>query len=165
MRTRSIPETETTATETTPSPDPPAPDAAAAVEAARSGSSTERVRRHRERKRQEAVTDFTDEDAAQTGTAIQVAWSLAVVPFTGGRIRDLREPEVEQLGRAFAPLVKKYLPMLADWQYEITAGVVLLHVIKECYVPPVVEGPPRQREGAAGPTPLVDPQDGSGPGV
>jgi hypothetical protein len=107
----------------------------------RKAATRERVRRFRERQKAEAVeTDkraawiATPEDVRETAVMFDFLWTLAVVPAGKGRIRPLREPEAMRAGSVFAPLVKKYLPMVADWQLEVSAALFLVALVKECRV-------------------------------
>jgi len=107
------------------------------------GSSTERVRRYRERKKAAAASEETgdvltvdDDEIAESAAMASALWDLMLVPAAGGRLKPLTEPQEQRLGKAFAPLVKRYLPLLGRWQYEIAAGLALGAVIKEAWRKP-----------------------------
>ena len=125
------------------SPGPLTEDSGAAAERLRGEgapkSPTERSREFRARKKAEATTQATlptPKEIAETATAVAVVWSIAIVPLTGGRLRDLDDAQTQRLGEAFAPLVKKYVPLLSAWSLEITGAFVLANVVRECYVKP-----------------------------
>ena len=131
-----------------PKPSAPAADPDKAAERIRekNQSSTERVRAYRRRQKGETAEPkkppaepvpitITEADVQEAAVASGIVWELAIVPFSKGRVRSLDEPQTKRLGQAMAPLIKKYLPMLAAWQYEIAAGLCIVSLVKECWVP------------------------------
>lgn len=109
-----------------------------------SAPSPQAIRQREYRKRKKAEREAPPEnpyaveesDITATATAAAIVWQAAVVPFSKGRIRNLDADQEHRLGVALAPLVKKYLPLLDKWQIEVTAALVVIGVVRECYVPP-----------------------------
>lgn len=103
-------------------------------------SSTERVRAYRKRQKGEsakaAPEPLTEGDFADAAGLCETIWELAVVPFSGGRIRNVTGDQAERLGKVTAPLIAKYVPLLGDWQAEFRAAMVFGVIIRECYVAP-----------------------------
>jgi hypothetical protein len=130
-------------------PEPPAaevkPSVAAAVERMEAGpdkpmSNAERQKAYRERhkkggsKSAEAVQviEVDDGDIQVAAEVGGVLWDI-VGPFA--RLRSLDESQRLRLGRALAPLIKKYLPLLADWQYEAAALLCVMALARETRIP------------------------------
>lgn len=101
-----------------------------------SRSSTDRVRAYRERKKQKesGEAEITEAEVAAAAGTWGLIWEFAVVPLANGRLRPLNEDQAERLGRVSVPLVRKYAPLLGDWQAEVTAVAVLGVVIKETWI-------------------------------
>jgi hypothetical protein len=99
-------------------------------------SSTDRVRAYRERKKQKetAEAEITDAEVSAAAGMWGLVWDMAIVPLAGGRLRPLNEDQAERLGRVSVPLIRKYAPLLGDWQAEITAAAVLGVVIRESWI-------------------------------
>lgn len=98
-------------------------------------SAAERMREHRARKKAESEPKpvvWDEGDEAVAGTLFATVWDIAA-PFT--RSRPLTDGQTQRIGKAGAPLVAKYLPLLADWQYEAAFGLTLLAIIKETRIP------------------------------
>ena len=113
----------------------------------------ERVRRFRQREKdKEAAAEAkpslvaTPEDERETAIMFDFLWGLAVVPAAKGRLRMLNEAQALRGGKVLAPLVKKYLPMIADWQLEVSALLFVASVVKECHV----EVPKDENAGTGG---------------
>jgi hypothetical protein len=115
---------------------------------ARPATSTERVREYRKRKKEEGAKPEPISEAEVQNAASMAAtiWDIAVVPLAGGRLRRLDNEQAERLGRVTAPLVRKYLPLLGNWQEEVLAAMVVGAIVRECYVPPKPKPKPKQAE-------------------
>lgn len=105
----------------------------------------ERTRAHRQRKREQEEAsepgNFTEDEAHANGLMLSVVWDTAVVPLTKGKLRALDSVQAERLGKAFTPVIRKYLPLAQEWQYEIGAAIALVSVIQECrQTAPVSDG-------------------------
>lgn len=66
------------------------------------------------------------EMAAGLGATV---WDI-IAPIV--RVKPLDEAQTERLGRALAPLMRKYMPLLADWQYEAAAVLCIFALAREC---------------------------------
>jgi hypothetical protein len=99
---------------------------------ARPATSTERVREYRKRKKEEGAKPEPISEAEVQNAASMAAtiWDIAVVPLAGGRLRRLDNEQAERLGRVTAPLVRKYLPLLGNWQEEVLAVFVGAEVLR-----------------------------------
>ena len=116
-------------------------------------TSTERVREYRKRKAAEAAPaaplEITDADVREAGALFSFVWDVAVVPFTTDtspkaleaapgkglpRLRSLDESQVDRAGRVYAPLVKKWAPLLGAWMPEALALLCTLSLVKECRI-------------------------------
>lgn len=95
-----------------------------------------RQKQEREREREQAAAKVVTITVPEMTTAMAASWDLALVPLSGKRLKSLSEPQARRLGEAFAPLAQKYFPLFASWQLEVSALLVLVNVIRECYVPP-----------------------------
>jgi hypothetical protein len=123
---------------------PNPPSVAAAVERleakapAEPKSNAERQRDFRARKKGAAeksaplVIVVDEGDVAVAAEIGGVLWDM-IGPFA--RCRPLDEPQKLRLGRALAPLIKKYLPLLADWQYEGAALLCVMALARETHIP------------------------------
>lgn len=119
-------------------------------------TAAERQKRYRERlkaekQEAEAAKPLTV-NAAEVAAGMAATWDLALVPLSGKRLKSLNAEQAKRLGEAFAPIAQKYIPIFASWQLEITAGLVLLNVVRECYVKPPkpesVEALPKTEQAA-----------------
>ena len=115
-------------------------------------TNAERQRRWREKKRESAkpaepvvihVTEADVEVAAQLGRTV---WDIAA-PYV--RMRALDDEQSKRLGRALAPLVQKYMPLLGDWQYEAAAVLCVMALAKECALPREIPAEPNEGDDEA----------------
>lgn len=127
-------------------PEEPATDPAAAAaritgaEDSKPATSTDRVRAYRKRQRaaesepeKEPFVYKPDEGTIQaTAVVARVVWDIAA-PFA--RLKQLTDEQAARLGTALDPLVQKYLPLLADWQYELGAVMCVVAVARENAIP------------------------------
>ena len=120
----------------------------------RSGASTERVRKHRARKAAEADSARDAEDlereGVECGAVFAVVYDLALVPIAAGRLGPLNGEQANRAGRALVPLVRKYAPMLGDWQAEIAATLILASIFRENWREPEKEIPLEEVEPIEG---------------
>lgn len=79
------------------------------------------------------VVHVTEGDAQAWGDVGGVIWDI-VGPMA--RVGPLNDEQKLRFGRALAPLGQKYLPMLADWQYEVAAVLCIMALAKETKLPP-----------------------------
>ena len=75
-------------------------------------------------------------DYTPTDVEVKAATLLgATIWKFAGKMLGYREldpvSEAPELGAALAPLVKKYLPLLAEWQYEINAAMVIFALAEQ----------------------------------
>jgi hypothetical protein len=66
-------------------------------------------------------------------------------PFA--KMAPLEDSQRRRVGEALAPLVQKYMPLLANWQYEAAALITISAIIIEArrnYVPPKPPAPPEE---------------------
>lgn len=83
------------------------------------------------------------EEIAGAAALGNVVWNLAAPMF---RHRALTDVEANQLGAALAPVVKRYLPMLGRWQYEVALAVVVFQLAQTTKLPaPELEAFPPDR--------------------
>ena len=72
------------------------------------------------------VSEPEIQEAAYLGSTV---WDLVAVPF--GKLKALNEDQKNRLGNALAPLIKKYMPLLGGWQYEVGAALILVSLVRE----------------------------------
>jgi hypothetical protein len=98
-------------------------------------------------KQKEGVTApivVTEGDIAAAGAFGAVIFDI-IGPFA--KLAPITETQKQRLGGALAPLMQKWMPILADWQYEFNAIMVVSAIVIEArrsYVPP----PPEDIEGS-----------------
>lgn len=109
----------------------------------RAGASTERVRKHREKKRSEQEqaqdAEALEREAAECGAVFAVIYDLALVPMVKGRLGPLDAEQATRAGRALVPLVRKYAPLLGEYQAEVTAVLVLGSIFRSNWREPIQE--------------------------
>lgn len=79
-----------------------------------------------------APIEVDEGDIAAASAIGQTVWDIAGPMF---RMRPLTEDQAGRLGKALAPIVKKYLPLLADWQHEVNLALVVFALARECALP------------------------------
>lgn len=94
----------------------------------------ERQARHRERKRREAedespIITVDESDIAEAAVLGSTVWELAMVPML--KMKPLSDEQSLRLGKSLAPIVKKYMPMLGGWQYEVALALTLVSLVTE----------------------------------
>lgn len=142
---RTTPEDGASGSETTParSADPKSDERAErAARAKERSTSTERVRRYRERKKAQETSETpetTESDVVECAAVFSLIYDLALVPVTGNRLSALSPEQSERAGRVLAPLVKKYAPMLGEFQTEIAAALVIGSILRSNWREPPVE--------------------------
>jgi hypothetical protein len=113
----------------------------AEAEAKAPKTAAERQREWRERKAAKAANaapvsiETTEADAEAAGELGAVLWDV-VGPMMG--CASLDDSQKKRLGTALAPLIKKYMPLLGEWQYEAAAVLCILALARETHVPPKV---------------------------
>lgn len=100
-------------------------------------SSAERTAKYREGKKatpKAEVLDLTvtDGDVEAAAAIGDVLWDM-VGPVA--RCGPLNGEQKTRLGKALAPLIKKYMPLLGDWQHECAAVLCIMALARETHVP------------------------------
>jgi len=78
--------------------------------------------------------EVTEADIQSAIPLARTVWDLVGPMF---RLKPLDDDQAARLGVALAPLVKKYLPLLADWQHEVNFAIVVFALARENAVPKV----------------------------
>lgn len=68
------------------------------------------------------VEPLTEEEIKFVGVLIGTLWAIAGPAI---KLSPLREEEQDAIGKAAAPVIQKYLPMLGDWSLEINLVLVV----------------------------------------
>jgi hypothetical protein len=105
----------------------------------------------------------TPEEVAGAALLGGTVWALAG-PMFG--LRELTAPEAQQLGAALAPVVRKYLPLLGEWQAEVNLILVVAGLYsatrvqpREVSIEPEPEPAPEPVPVNSAPAPPRDPNE------
>jgi hypothetical protein len=91
-----------------------------------------------------AAPPITPQDEAQAALLGQTVWGFVAPMF---RHRELTTEEGEQLGKALAPVMAKYLPMLGPYAAELNLGLVLFTLARQTKVVAVEPALPEPEPG------------------